>query len=76
MMSGKQAWRCTTKGCKGRIYTLNDSSPEVIRPHTHAPDLAATKVRALVSDMKEKGATTRVTNQLIYPTATAAAVVK
>ena len=46
LVSGKHAWRCI-KGCKGRFYTLSDSTPEVICQHTHSPTSPPLRLRLL-----------------------------
>ena len=55
-------WRCTVKGCKGRLITSAVSSVEDIpcvrREHCHLPDPSKVEVKKLHSRLIEKALST------------------
>ena len=58
-VSGKQAWRCILRTCKGRLNSLDNKLVEVTCNHNHEPDLHDCEVRATLSHIKNLAETTR-----------------
>ena len=70
--TGKQAWRCVLRSCKGRLFTLRDDLDSLTQEHNHGPDLADCEVKATLSAMKDIATTSRTSNQVIYASTTGA----
>ena len=65
-VTGKQAWRCIVRSCKGRLHTLDGTLVAVTHEHNHGSDLADCEVRATLSAMKDLATSSSTANHLIY----------
>lgn len=58
------SWRCTTRGCKGRLLVKNDVK-QVTTDHSHGPDIAGIEVAKAARAMREMSKTTDATPRQI-----------
>ena len=73
-VTGKQAWRCVLRTCKGRLHTLDEALVSVSHEHNHGSDLPECEVQSTLSAMKDMATTSRTANHchLIYAQTTGA----